>query len=70
MTPSRETNPTLGLMPTTPQAKEGMTMLPCVSVPIAAWQNPAATAMQEPELEPPGESEGSIGLTLKPPNSE
>ena len=62
ITPFRETIPTLGLIPTTPQAMDGITMLPCVSVPIALWQNPAATAMQEPELEPPGDSDGSMGL--------
>ena len=52
--PRWETRPTVGLMPTIPQALDGHTIDPSVSVPIATAHRFAATAAPEPELEPLG----------------
>ena len=52
--PDRLTSPSVGLMPTTPQAAAGETIEPSVSVPIASGASPAATAIADPELEPDG----------------
>lgn len=51
--PVLETKPLLGLNENTPFLKPGIIRLPLVSVPSAASQKPAATAMADPELEPP-----------------
>src|SRR5260370_5365295 len=53
-TPARETRPTVGLMPTTPFAFAGQTMLPSVSVPIETAVKFADAAAPDPELEPQG----------------
>ena len=53
-TPARLVRPTVGLMPTTPLAFAGQTMLPSVSVPIDTAAKLAETAAPEPELEPQG----------------
>jgi hypothetical protein len=52
MMPRPLISPKLGFNPTMPQALAGLMMLPLVSVPIAAAQKPAATATEEPLLEP------------------
>ncbi len=49
-------------MPTVPQRLAGMRIEPPVSDPIAAMANPAATAMPDPPLEPPGTRSVSNGL--------
>ena len=66
--PPRLTRPSVGLMPTIPQALAGQTMLPSVSVPTATGARPAATATAEPELEPDGLRPGPCGLTAWPPS--
>jgi hypothetical protein len=52
--PDRLSNPTVGLMPTTPLMDEGQAIEPLVSVPIAAAHKLAATATPDPELDPQG----------------
>jgi hypothetical protein len=54
MMPERLTNPTVGLIPTTPFTEAGQLMDPFVSVPIATAQKLADTAAAEPELDPQG----------------
>ncbi|MNN70209.1 hypothetical protein D3C81_1860460 [compost metagenome] len=54
MMPSRLTSPTVGFKPTTPLTAAGQTMLPSVSVPIAATARLAETATALPLLEPHG----------------
>ncbi len=53
MTPSVETTPRVGLIPTIPLSAAGIRPDPAVSVPMARSQIPSATATAEPELEPP-----------------
>src|SRR5262249_3197024 len=60
--------PTVGLMPTMPQACAGLTLDPSVSVPTASGVSPAATATAEPELEPDGLRPEPCGLTACPPS--
>ena len=52
-TPAVETEPTVGLIPTTPFNEAGQTIEPSVSVPTANGISPAATAAPEPEEDPP-----------------
>src|SRR5260221_13492986 len=51
-TPARLVSPTVGLMPTTPFALPGQTMLPSVSEPNDTVAKFAGAAAAEPELEP------------------
>lgn len=51
--PLLEISPRVGLKEKTPFLKPGIIKLPLVSVPNAASQKPAATAMAEPALDPP-----------------
>src|ERR1044071_4421248 len=53
-TPARLVRPTVGLMPTTPFALRGQTMLPSVSVPTDTAVKFADPAAPDPELEPQG----------------
>src|SRR5437868_5080548 len=53
-TPARLVRPTVGLMPTTPLAFAGQTMLPSVSEPKETAAKLAEAAAPEPELEPQG----------------
>jgi len=53
-TPARLVRPTVGLIPTTPLAFAGQTMLPSVSVPSETAAKLAETAAPDPELEPQG----------------
>ena len=53
-TPARLVRPTVGLMPTTPFALAGQTMLPSVSVPSDTAAKFAVVAAPDPELEPQG----------------
>src|SRR5258707_15833108 len=53
-TPARLVSPTVGLIPTTPLAFDGQTMLPSVSLPRARTAKFADAAAPEPELEPQG----------------
>src|SRR5213078_1829427 len=69
-TPARLTSPTVGLMPTTPLAFAGHTMLPSVSVPIETAAKLAADAAPEPELEPQGLRSMAWGLLHCPPRPD
>src|SRR6266487_759311 len=53
-TPARLVSPTVGLIPTTPLALAGQTMLPSVSLPNETAAKFADAAAPEPELEPHG----------------
>src|SRR6202023_3363710 len=53
-TPARLVSPTVGLIPTTPLALEGHTMLPSFSLPKVTAAKFAEAAAPEPELEPQG----------------
>jgi hypothetical protein len=50
MMPLRETNPTVGLIPTTPFVTAGQIIEPLVSVPTAAAQRFAETATPDRSL--------------------
>src|SRR5919202_7143330 len=64
ITPWRLVKPTVGLMPTTPHADDGLTIEPSVSVPSAAAHRLAETATAEPELEPLGVRSSTNGLRV------
>ena len=66
--PARLMSPSVGLIPTTPQADAGDTIEPSVSVPTASGAIPAATATAEPELDPDGLRPGPNGFTAWPPS--
>src|SRR5262245_19832580 len=66
-TPARLVRPTVGLMPTTPLALAGQTMLPSVSVPSETVAKFADAAAAEPELEPQGLLLIPYGLLVCPP---
>src|ERR1700761_1225049 len=66
--PDRLTRPRVGLMPTTPQALDGQTIEPSVSVPTAIGARPAATPTAEPELDPDGLRSSANGLAVWPPS--
>ena len=68
MQPCRLTRPKVGRSPEAPQARQGETMLPRVSLPIAKPTSPAATAEAEPADEPLEPVRGSHGLRVRPPN--
>src|SRR5690348_8064553 len=63
-TPCRLVSPTVGLMPTTPVADEGLTIEPSVSVPSAATHRLAETATADPELDPLGVRSSTNGLRV------
>ena len=52
----------MGLMPTMPEAEDGLMIEPSVSVPSAATHRLAETLTPEPELEPPGLRSRTCGL--------
>src|SRR5215470_16328377 len=69
-TPARLVRPTVGLMPTTPLALAGQTMLPSVSVPSDTAVKLAETAAADPELEPHGLRLMPYGLLVCPPRPD
>src|SRR6185369_10804395 len=69
-TPARLVRPTVGLMPTTPLAWAGQTMLPSVSVPNDTAAKLAVAAAPEPELEPQGLRLMPYGLLVCPPTPD
>src|SRR6185503_7697682 len=69
-TPARLVRPTVGLMPTTPLALAGHTMLPSVSVPIDTAAKLAEAAAPDPELEPQGLWSMPYGLWGWPPRPD
>src|SRR6202012_4031883 len=66
--PVRLTRPSVGLMPTTPQALAGATIEPSVSVPTASGARPPPPGAAEPELEPDGFRSSANGLAVWPPS--
>src|SRR5215831_8740799 len=69
-TPARLVSPTVGLMPTTPFALPGHTMLPSVSVPSDTAAKLADAAAPDPELEPQGLRLMPYGLCACPPRPD
>src|SRR5260370_25475511 len=69
-TPARLVSPTVGLMPTTPFAFAGQTMLPSVSLPNDTVAKFADAAAPEPELEPQGLRSMPYGLCVCPPRPD
>src|SRR5580658_5944673 len=67
MMPARLINPTVGLIPTTPQTELGETIDPSVSVPTAMAHRLALTATADPELEPEGLRSSAYGFFVSPP---
>src|SRR5438045_1188795 len=67
MIPERLSRPTVGLIPTSPQAAAGEMIDPSVSVPIAAAHRLAETAAPDPALEPDGLRSSANGLRVRPP---
>src|ERR1700742_1448612 len=65
--PVRLPSPSVGLMPTTPQALAGATIEPSVSVPSASGASPAATAAADPERDPDGVRLSAYGVAVCPP---
>src|SRR3954467_15315409 len=68
--PARLVSPTVGLMPTTPLALPGQTMLPSVSLPIDTAAKLADAAAPEPALEPHGLRLMPYGLLVWPPRPD
>src|SRR5215470_13660450 len=69
-TPARLVRPTVGLIPTTPFALPGQTMLPSVSVPNETAAKLAEAAAADPELEPQGLRLIPYGLLVWPPRPD
>src|SRR5258708_25419775 len=69
-TPARLVSPTVGLIPTTPLALAGQTMLPSVSLPNDTVAKFAEAAAPEPELEPHGLRSMPYGLCVCPPRPD
>ena len=61
--PVRGMRPTVGLMPTSELAADGLRIDPDVSVPTVSGANPTAADTADPELEPLGVCEASYGLS-------
>src|SRR6266571_6600490 len=64
ITPWRFVSPTVGLIPTIPDAEHGLMIEPSVSVPSAATHRFAETETPDPELEPPGLRSSTNGLRV------
>src|SRR5712671_8154804 len=69
-TPARLVSPTVGLMPTTPLAFAGQTMLPSVSLPSPTAVKLAPTDAPEPELDPHAFRSSEYGLWASPPRPD
>src|SRR5215470_11215266 len=63
-TPARLVRPTVGLIPTTPFAFAGQTMLPSVSLPNETVAKFADVAAPDPELDPQGLRSMPYGLLV------
>src|ERR1700716_358643 len=68
--PARLVRPTVGLIPTTPLALAGQTMLPSVSVPSETAVKVADTAAPDPGLDPHGFVWRPEGLGFCPPTPD
>src|SRR5215813_8337182 len=69
-TPARLVRPTVGLIPTTPLALPGQTMLPSVSVPRPIAAKLEDTAAAEPLLDPQAFRSSEYGLWVSPPRPD
>src|SRR6266436_3690542 len=69
-TPARLVSPTVGLMPTTPFALAGHTILPSVSLPNETAAKFADAAAPDPELDPQGLRSIPYGLCVCPPRPD
>src|SRR5712671_6028036 len=67
MMPARLMRPSVGLMPTRPDADDGQTTEPSVSVPIPIAARFAAIAEPVPELEPQALRSSTYGFFVNPP---
>src|SRR5215467_16071244 len=70
ITPARETNPSVGLMPTIPHVADGQMIEPSVSVPTEIAARFAAIAAPEPDEEPHGLRSRTYGLCVCPPRPD
>src|SRR3954453_4945223 len=67
MMPARLIRPSVGLMPTRPDADDGQTTDPSVSVPMPIAARVAATADPVPELKPQALRSSTYGFLVSPP---
>src|SRR5882757_10167017 len=67
MMPARLMSPRVGLMPTSPDADDGQTTEPSVSVPTPIAARFAAIADPVPELEPQALRLSTYGFSVSPP---
>src|SRR5947209_18683854 len=70
MMPARLTRPSVGLIPTNPDADDGQTTEPTVSVPMPTAARFAAIADPVPELEPQALRSRTYGLLVSPPRPD
>ena len=70
ITPTRDTAPTVGLIPTQPLREAGQIIEPSVSVPTASETNPPAIAEPEPDEDPPALCLCIQGLAVNPPTAD
>src|SRR5258706_2097831 len=67
MMPARLMRPSVGLMPTSPDADDGQTTDPSVSVPMPTAARFAAIADPVPELDPQALRSSTYGFLVSPP---
>src|SRR3954447_13513043 len=67
MMPARLMRPSVGLMPTSPDADDGQRTDPSVSVPMPIAARLAAIAVPVPELEPQALRSSTYGFFVRPP---
>src|SRR3954447_22456010 len=67
MIPARLTRPSVGLIPTRPDADDGQTTEPSVSVPMPTVARFAAIADPVPELDPQALRSSTYGFLVRPP---
>src|SRR5437588_8412897 len=67
MIPARLIRPSVGLMPTRPDADDGQTTEPSVSVPMPTAARLAAIADPVPELDPHALRSSTYGFFVSPP---
>ena len=66
ITPLRLVSPTVGLIPTTELADDGLRIEPLVFVPRVTVTRLAATAMADPLLDPHGSADSTYGFCTIP----
>src|SRR3954452_20908886 len=70
MMPARLMRPSVGLIPTRPDADDGQTTEPSVSVPMPIAARFAAMAVPVPELEPQALRSSTYGFFVSPPRPD